>query len=40
MLEGPYIYLPIPPFSRGYKAFNPESLRARNPNSYVHQDQS
>jgi hypothetical protein len=36
MLEGPYIYLPVPPPGH---AFDVESLRARNPNSYVHWDQ-
>jgi len=37
MLEGPYIYLPA---LSSEKAFDPESLKAINPNSYVHQDQS
>jgi hypothetical protein len=29
-----YIYLPIPP-SRVVHAFDPKSLRARNPNPYI-----
>jgi hypothetical protein len=33
-----YIYLPASPFEK--KAFDPKSLRAKNPNPYFHQDQS